>query len=206
MIAISPSLTVFVIVLLPITGYLIGKVGKSLKKTSVKGQEKIGILISVIEETLSGLRIIKAFTAEKYSFQKFLKVNKETSKIFVRMQRKRDLSSPMSEFLGVMVMVIILWFGGKVVISGESLSPEMFITYIVMFSQIISPSKSFTTAYFNIQKGLASLDRINVILGESSTISEKENADSIASFEKSIEFKDMSFSYDKIPTLRNITI
>jgi len=204
--AISPSLTVFVIVLLPITGYLIGKVGKSLKKTSVKGQEKIGILISVIEETLSGLRIIKAFTAEKYSFQKFLKVNTETSKIFVRMQRKRDLSSPMSEFLGVMVMVIILWFGGKVVISGESLSPEMFITYIVMFSQIISPSKSFTTAYFNIQKGLASLDRINVILGESSTISEKENADSIASFEKSIEFKDMSFSYDKIPTLRNINL
>lgn len=204
--AISPTLTVFVIVLLPVTGYLIGKVGKSLKKTSVKGQEKIGILISVIEETLSGLRIIKAFTAEKYSFQKFLKVNKETSKIFVRMQRKRDLSSPMSEFLGVMVMVIILWFGGKVVISGESLSPEMFITYIVMFSQIISPSKSFTTAYFNIQKGLASLDRINVVLGESSTISEKENADSIASFEKSIEFKDISFSYDKTPILRNINL
>jgi len=203
---ISPSLTIFVIVLLPISGYLIGKVGKSLKKTSVKGQAKIGMLISVIEETLSGLRVIKAFTAEKFSFQKFMKVNDDTCKIFIRMQRKRDLSSPMSEYLGIMVMVVILWFGGKIVLSGGSLGPEMFITYIVMFSQIISPSKSFATAYFNIQKGVASLDRINVILDETSTIPEKANPDRIKSFEKSIEFKDLSFSYSEVPTLKNINL
>jgi len=203
---ISPSLTIFVIVLLPITGYLIGKVGKSLKKTSVKGQAKLGLLISHIEETLSGLRIIKAFTAEKFSFQKFLKVNEETTNVFIRMQRKRDLSSPMSEYLGVMVMVIILWFGGKVVLSGDGLGPEMFITYIVMFSQIISPSKSFATAYFNIQKGLASLDRINIVLNETASITEKINPDEIKTFEESIEFKDLSFSYGNDPTLKNINL
>ena len=113
---ISPQLTLFVLVLLPVTGFIIGKIGKSLRRTSAKGQKKVGFLISIIEETLTGIRIIKAFTAERLTNLKFTKVNNETMHLFVKMLRKRDLSSPLSEFLGVMVMVVILWYGGNLVL------------------------------------------------------------------------------------------
>jgi subfamily B ATP-binding cassette protein MsbA len=205
MILMSPQLTIFVLILLPIAGFFIGKVGKSLKKISVIGQDSIGRLISLVEETLSGIRIIKAFTAEKRSAKKFDSANDTTMAIFVRLLRKRDMSAPMSEFLGVGVMVIVMWFGGKLVLDVDMiLAPEVFIAYIAIFSQIISPSKSFATAYYNIQKGAASLDRIADIMDAEETIKDLPDAKSISSFEGAIEYKKVCFSYEKAPVIRNI--
>ena len=207
MVLMSPKLTLFVFVLLPITGFLIGSVGKSLKKIAVIGQESLGRLVSIIEESLTGIRIIKAFTAEEKSFEKFSSANNYTMSTFIKMLRKRDLSAPMSEFLGVGVMVIVMWFGGKLVLdTTEVLSPEVFIAYIAIFSQLIAPAKSFSTAYYNMQKGAASLDRVNYILDEIESIKDIENAIPIKSFENSIEFNELSFSYDVTPTLKNINL
>ena len=207
MIFMSPELTLFVFILLPLSGYLIGIIGKSLKRTSSKGQERIGRVISVIEETLTGIRIIKAFTAEKKTKDRFDEENNSAMKLFVRMLRKRDLSSPMSEFMGVVVMVVIIWFGGQLVLDVENpMDAKLFITYLFFFSQIISPSKSFATAYYNVQKGAASLDRVQVIMDAEEKIVEKPNAASITSFEKEIEFKNVSFAYNETPTLKNISL
>jgi len=207
MIIMSPQLSVFVLVLLPITGYIIGRVGKSLKKISAKGQAKMGQLLSVIEETLTGMRIIKAFTAEELSSKKFQLVNNSFRKLNIKMARKRDLSSPMSEFLGIGVLVIVMWFGGKLVLDADkAISAEVFIAYIAIFSQIISPAKSFASAYYNIQKGSASLDRIEEVLNAEETIKEKADAKAIKTFESEIEFKNVSFAYDTIPTLTSIDL
>jgi len=205
MIFISAKLTLFVFVLLPITGFIIGRIGKSLKETSAKGQEKMGGLISLIEEMLTGLRIIKAFNAEKVSTLNFRSLNEEYKKLMVRMYRKRDLSAPMSEFLGVAVLVVVIWFGGKLVLAeDESLGASAFIAFIAIFSQLIPPAKSFTTAYYNIQKGAASEERISVIMKAENIITEKPDAKPIADFTNEIEYRDVSFKYEKEEVLQNI--
>jgi len=204
---ISPQLTFFVLILLPITGLIIGRIGKSLRRTSATGQKKVGLLISLIEETLTGIRIIKAFTAEKLTNVRFTQVNDQTMKIFIKMLRKRDLSSPLSEFLGILVMVTILWYGGNLVLDADlGLGAEVFTAYILIFSQIIGPAKSFASAYYNIQKGAASLDRVDVILNEEITITDKPDAINLEKFEQEIEFVDLSFSYGDKPTLKNVNL
>jgi len=205
MIFMSYQLSIFVFILLPLAGLIIGRVGKSLKRTSVKGQIKIGQLTSLIEETLSGIRIIKAFCAHAFCNDRFRKANDSYMQIFTRMTRKRDLSSPLSEFLSIAVVCIVIWFGGRLVLKG-SIGAEMFIAYIVIFSQIIAPAKSFSTGYYNIQKGNASIDRINAILNEEIKITEKPNAISVSSFNDKIEFKNVHFSYDSEPVLNNINL
>ncbi|MBL0137260.1 MAG: ABC transporter ATP-binding protein [Bacteroidetes bacterium] len=198
MITISPQLSIFVFVLLPIAGLLIGQIGKSLRRTSAKSQAKMGVLLSTIEETLSGMRIIKAFTSELFSMEKFGKINDEYRRLMTRLYRKRDLSSPLSEFLGAIVMVVVIYFGGKLVLDGSSrLEPAMFIAFIVIFSQLIPPAKSFTEAYSNVQRGLASVDRINKILYAEVTIRDKEHALQISDFNHSVEYRDVSFAYHK---------
>lgn len=198
MIFISPQLTVFVFIILPIIGFLIGRVGKSLKRTSTKGKEKLGTLISTVEETISGLRIIKAFNAEKTISDKFGKINNEYTSIANRMYRKTDLSSPMSETLGTITLMIVMYFGGILVLKSETgLSASAFITYMVLFSQIIPPAKSFTQAFYNIQKGLASADRIFSILDAEETIKELPDAKSVNSFQHKIEYRNVSFAYHK---------
>lgn len=201
----SPQLTLFVFLLLPLAGLIIGKIGKSLKKTSVKGQQKIGELMSSVEETLSGLRIIKAFNAENFINKKFDKQNSEYHDLMTSMYRKRDLASPMSEFLGVTTMAIVLWFGGKLVLSHNStISASAFVGYIAIFSQIINPAKAFSSAFYNIQKGIASIERINKIIDAEETIKEIPNALSINGFNESIEFKNASFAYNDKYVLKNI--
>jgi len=198
MITISPQLSIFVFVLLPIAGLLIGQIGKSLRRTSAKSQAKMGMLLSTIEETLSGMRIIKAFTSELFSMEKFGKINDEYRRLMTRLYRKRDLSSPLSEFLGAIVMVVVIYFGGKLVLDGSSrLEPAMFIAFIVIFSQLIPPAKSFTEAYSNVQRGLASVDRINKILDAEVTIRDKEHALQITDFNHTVEYRDVSFAYHK---------
>ncbi len=203
----SFELTIVGIILLPIAGLVIGRLGKKLKMTSFRGQEKMGFLLSVIEETLSGLRIIKAFNAEPHFNNRFEKVNNTYARLQKKVHRRRYLAPPMSEFMGTVVMMTIMFYGGKLVLGGNpDLSSELFITYIIVFSQIINPAKSFSNAYFNIQKGLASMDRINTILKAEETIKEKENAKHISGFKYSIEFKGVHFKYNTEPVLRNINL
>lgn len=205
MIFMSPSLTLFVFLILPITGLIIGRLGKSLKKTSVKGQQRMGYLLSLIEESLGGLRIIIAFNAQKMVNDRFARANDNYKATFVSMTRKRDLSAPLSEFLGVLIVVVVIWFGGQLVLNNK-LGAEFFIGYIVMFSQIIAPAKAFSTAYYNIQKGKASLERINAILKVDDKIEEKPDAKPINSFNTAIEFKNLSFAYGNEPVLKNINL
>jgi len=196
MVLMSPELSIFVFVLLPVAGLLIGQLGKSLRRTSAKGQAQMGLLLSTIEETLGGLRIIKGFTAEVFSQKKFGKINEEYRRLMTRLYRKRDLSSPLSEFLGATVLVVVMYFGGKLVLGeAASLEPSVFIAFIAIFSQLIPPAKSFTEAYTNVQKGLASAERINVILDADITIRDKELSTSIADFNHAIEYRNVSFAY-----------
>ena len=162
MLIMSWEMTLFVFILLPIMGALIGKVGKNLKRHSWEGQTKMGEILALMEETLSGLRVIKAFNAESKMEHRFAEENESYRRIQNRLMRRRSLAHPMSEFLGTIVIVIILWFGGSLVLGeNASLTPEVFISYIALFYCIINPAKNLTNAYYSIQKGLAAMDRID---------------------------------------------
>lgn len=198
MLLMSWELTLFVFILLPIMGTLIGRVGKSLKRHSWEGQTKLGEILALMEETLSGLRIIKAFNAEGKMEDRFAEENETYRRIQNRLMRRRSLAHPMSEFLGTIVIVIILWFGGSLVL-GESaaLTPEVFISYIALFYCIINPAKNLTNAYYNIQKGLAAMERIDVILEAESSIREPEQLKELKEFREQIEYKGVTFSYNE---------
>jgi len=203
----SPFLTLFVLLLLPISGALIGKIGKSLRRNSAKGQAKLGLLISYIEETLFGLRIIKAFNTEHKIGERFYKENNAYNSLMIKVWRKKDLASPFSEFMATTVIMIIMWYGGNMVLSNEvTMLPQAFIAYLVIFSQIITPAKDLSTVYYNVQRGLASIERINVILNAEITINDKPNAKPIEKFEKEIEYKNLSFKYIEDYVLKNINI
>lgn len=198
MLIMSWQLTLFVFVLLPLMGLLIGKVGKNLKRRSWEGQTKMGEILTLMEETLSGLRIIKAFNAEKKMDGKFSSENEAYRRIQNRLMRRRSLAHPMSEFLGTIVIVIVLWFGGKLVLNHQSnLSAEGFIAYIALFYSIINPAKNLTNAYYSVQKGLAAMDRIDVILSAESTIREVEKPVRIDTFREAIEYRNVGFSYNE---------
>lgn len=207
MITINAKLTLFSFVLLPVSGLIIGRIGKSLKRTSSKLQIRMGELLSNVEETLSGLRIIKAFNAEKSTNEKFQGINEIYRNTMLRMFRKRDLASPLSEFLGALVMVILVWYGGNMVINPEvDFSGAEFIGYIAMFSQLLNPAKSLSTAYYNIQKGAASTERIEMVLNAEEKISELPSAEEINDFNQAIEFKNVNFAYEDAIVLNDINL
>ncbi len=207
MIYMSWSLTLFVFLLLPVVGYLIGRVGKSLKKPSMRGQNKMGELLSTIEESLSGLRIIKAFNAEKKIKEHFSKQNTEYYHIMNSLMWRRYLAHPMSEFLGTAVIVVILWYGGNLVLQqNSSLSPAGFITYLAFFYTIINPAKSFTTAVYAIQKGLASMERIDKVMLAENNIVDKENPQSVSKFTTQIEYNDVTFRYLEDDVLKKVNL
>jgi subfamily B ATP-binding cassette protein MsbA len=194
MFAISPRLTLLVLVTLPLSGLVIGRIGKALKRESKKVQELLGQLTTRLDETISGMRIIKSFTAERHLQEKFDEENEQHFNWSTRMLRRRDLSSPLAEFLGILVVVIILWLGGRMVFSGQ-IGPETFITFIVIFSQIISPAKAFSNAYYFIQKGLASMERIEeVVLAEQSSTYAK-GTNTVDGFSDAIRMDRVDFAY-----------
>lgn len=202
---ISPELTVFVVVLFPVAGFVIARIGKSLKKSSEEGQSKMGEILSNIEENIGGLRIIKAFRAEEIIQSQFEKNSDSYRKTMTKLLRKKDLSSPMSEFLSTIVLVCVMWFGGQLVLGSEnSLSPESFIGYIAIFSQIIPPAKSFTTAFYYIQKGSASSKRVMDILDTENSINDPKVAKG-KTFSKTLNFKQVSFKYDTQSVLKDIS-
>ena len=178
-----------------------------MKRQSKETQNRLAGITATIEETISGLRIIKGFNAIGYLNKKFNEQNNTYSRSLLGVHRKRDMSSPMSEFLSAIVVIIVLWFGGNMILDGESsLSAAGFISYVVVFSQIISPIKSFSQGYFNIKKGIASADRIFEILDADEVITEKDNALEIKDFNDEIYYKDVSFRYGKEDVLRDIDL
>ena len=167
----------------------------------------MGSLLSILDETLSGLRVIKAFSAEKLIGNKFFSMNKSLNDLRNKMAFRRDLASPMSEFLGVLALSCILWFGGRLVLGNSTgLSADGFITYIVFFTQIINPAKSLSTAFYNAQKGSAAIERIEHILQEPVVLADKPNAKQLTSFSNNITFKNVNFGYDDITILKDINL
>lgn len=201
----SPQLTLISFALMPVSALVIGFVGKSLRRTSSKGQKQMGELLSNVEETLSGLRIIKGFNAEKQSGDKFNEINKHYRNLANRMHRKRDLAAPMSEFLGSIVMIILVWFGGQLVFEG-SMSGEKFFGFVIVFSQLLRPIQGVSTAYTNIQKGAASLDRINEVLDTTNPITDPDKPATINGFNSSISYSNVTFKYADDIVLKNINV
>jgi subfamily B ATP-binding cassette protein MsbA len=201
----SPKLTLFAMILLPVSAIIIGRIGSSLKRASFSGQKILSDLMIIIEETLGGIKVVKAFHAEKSLKQKFHQQNDQFSMLGNSIFRKRSLSSPMSEFLGSIVIAIIMWFGGNLVLN-EQLDPEIFITYIAMFSQIISPAKAVSATYYNLQKGLASIERIEEILHTENNLKETTYPIRLSSFEHQIEIKNVHFKYQDHWVLKNIDL
>ncbi len=207
MIYMSWSLTLFVFVMFPIAGYIIGRIGKSLKKESRKGQHKMGEILSVIEEDLSGLRVIKAFNAEKAATARFESENESYFHIMNQLMWRRFLAHPMSEFLGTAVIIIVLWYGGQLILNNRSsLDAAAFIGYLVFFYNIINPAKAFSTALYSVEKGLASMERIDRILNTEATITEKPDAKPVSEFKSTINYEQVSFSYNSIPVLKQVSL
>ena len=207
MLLMSPTMTLFIFLVLPIAGIAIGRVGKSLKKVSREGQDKMGMILTVVEETLGGLRIIKAFNAEKKMNARFDEELHDYRRIMNRLMRRRELAHPLSELLGTIVIIIVVWFGGTLILSKNSeLSGPEFIAYIAIFYQIINPAKAFTQALYSIQKGLASMDRIDKVLLADVTIPEKTDAQKIATLKNSIEYRNVTFAYDEKIVLNNVSL
>jgi subfamily B ATP-binding cassette protein MsbA len=204
LIFLSPTLSLFLLVLLPLTGFIIGRVSRSLKKQSTTAQEQTGVIMSILDETLGGLRVIKAFNAEKVLRNKFFETNNFLNHVRNQILFKRDMASPMSEFLGVLVLSLILWFGGQLALSGKGLEGDAFITYIVFFTQIINPAKSLSTAFYNAQRGSAAIKRIEEILQAPIVVEEVSNPKILETFKNSIEFKNVSFFYEDVMILDHI--
>jgi ATP-binding cassette, subfamily B, bacterial MsbA len=203
----SYELTLFALALLPVSGWLIGRASRTLRSSSLLGQQNLGRLLSIVEETLTGLRIVKGFNAEEKMKAQFAQSNERYAKVFKRVIRKAYLASPISEFLATIVVMILLYVGGKLVLQGSgNMTPANLIVYLVVFSQIIQPAKNITTAYFAIQKGMASIDRIDQVLDAEETITEKVKAVSIAGFNDSIEFKGVWYAYNDEPVLKDINL
>lgn len=207
MIYMSWSLTLFVLVMLPFAGLLTGRIGKGLKKPSRRAQDKMGEILSTIDESLSGLTIIKAFNAEKKMEKRFAKETDDYYKTMNRLMWRNYLAHPVSEFLGTAVIIIVLWYGGRLILKNEGgMAPENFITYLVFFYSIINPAKAFSSAFYSIEKGMASVDRIDAILMAEDKIREKGNAISKADFNAGIEFRNVSFAYHKDIIIKNINL
>ncbi len=203
---ISVKLTLFVFILLPLAGLIVGRIGRSLKKHTNKAQSKWGEILSQMEETLTGLRIIKAFNAEGRVKKQFFALVDDIFHIKNKILNRRDLASPVSETLGVIILCGVLWFGGKLVLNGEILSGSSFIAYVALFSQIINPSKALSQAAYNVTRGNATLDRLNEILEAPLTVEEIANPIAIVSFKESIKFENVQFLYQDTTILKNINL
>lgn len=206
MILISWQLTLFVFILLPFAGYVMGQVGKKLKRRSLEGQQQWGALMSQIEETLGGLRIIKAFNAEKKIQDRFERANEQFRQTTTRVYRRQQMAHPMSEFLGTATIAVVLWYGGSLILSNNSsIDAATFIYYLVIFYSIINPAKDLSKAAYAIQKGLASMTRIDKILMAQSDINDPEQPEPVK-FTHAIEYRNVWFRYRNDWVLKGINL
>jgi subfamily B ATP-binding cassette protein MsbA len=207
MISLSPELSLFLLIFLPVAGLIIGRIGRSLKKVSTRVQEKLGDILSTIEETLGGIRVVKAFNAEGLQRGKFEDENEQLYRIKNRANRRRDLASPVSETLGILAVCCVLFYGGRLVLNKDfSLSATDFLTYIAIFTQIINPLKSFSAASYNIQRGAASIERIQTLISTEETVKEQAQPLPLTAFTTAIEFQQVGFAYQDTAILNNINL
>ncbi len=207
LLALSPQLTIFVVLLLPVSAFIIARVAKNLRSASREGQSKLGLLLSIMEESISGLRVVKAFNAEDRMKNRFEQLNKRFTAIMNRIYMKQYLASPLSEFLGTAVVVAIMIFGGTLVVTGNSgFSASTLIGYLLMFSMVINPAKHLSQAYYNIQKGLASVDRVMEMLNAEENMVNTANSSIIEKFKEEIQLSDVTFRYDHRDVLKNINL
>lgn len=206
LLVISWQLTLFTILFVPIMGWIMGKVGRKLKRKSKEAQSLWSDTMSQVEETLGGLRIIKAFCAEEKMNKRFDKINSDYRNQILRVNTRQQMAHPMSEFLGTVMIIIVLWFGGILVLNQQVLSGPTFIYYLVILYSIINPLKDFSKAGYNIPKGLASMERVDKILLAESDIKEKESPEHISSFDHTIEFRHVSFRYGEQWVLKDINL
>ena len=208
LLVLSWQLTIFVLVLLPIAGTVMGRVGKRLKRASLAGQNQWGLLMSNIEETLGGLRIIKAFNAENKVIARFHEGNQEYYRISRAVARRQSLAHPMSEFLGTITIAIVLVFGGTLIINGTSgMNAASFIYYMVIFYSIINPAKDLSKAMYSIQRGLASMERVDVILNAANPIQDPANPEVIDDLKGEIKYDNVTFGYNKdVPVIKNVSL
>lgn len=209
MIVLSPQLTLFLLIFLPVAGFILGRIGRTLKKQNTKVLEQFGKLFSTIEETLGGIRIIKAFNAEDKIQRKFREENHAMYVMKNKANRRRDLASPVSEALGITAVLCILWYGGRMVLGNDAsftLNAGDFLAYIAIFTQLIQPLKALSNASYNMQKGAASIERIETLVNEKVSIQDKPDASVLHEFKDSIELRNVSFGYEDNIILKNISI
>jgi subfamily B ATP-binding cassette protein MsbA len=203
---ISPQLTLFILVLIPMLGLVIGRVTKSLKRHSEEAAKKSSEALSTLEETLGGLRVIKAFNVEKRMREKFLKNNNELLHAKNHISYRRDLASPLSEVMGVILFTIVLYYGGRLVLQNQLLEASVFLGYLAIFYNIINPAKALSTSFSNMRKGAAAINRIEEILTAPVTVDDNPNGRQLATFNDRIEFRNVCFAYDDIVILDNISL
>ena len=206
LVIISPQLSLFLLILLPVTGLLIGRVSRKLKRQSEDAAIKLGEGLSILDETLGGLRVIKAFLAEKLLSTRFHNVNDELYKIRKKMGARRDLASPLTEVFGVMVLSTILYFGGRLVLADQGIEGGELLSYIALFAMVINPAKNISNSFFNIQRGAAALVRVEEVLSAPVVVDENPNGTQLTSFNDRIEFKNVVFSYDDAMILDNVNL
>lgn len=206
MINISWKLTLFVFVFIPVSGFIISKIGKSLKSKSAKAQQENGYLISVVEETLSGLKVVKGYNAENYFAKTFNDSINRLYKITNSIGKKNNLASPMSEFLGIIVISILLFYGGNLVLVDKSLDGELFIAYIALAYNILTPAKAISKASYQVKNGLAAAERVFEVLEVENTITDKHDAITLSGFGKEIQLKNIDFAYGKDPVLKDFSL
>ncbi|MBK9191348.1 MAG: ABC transporter ATP-binding protein [Crocinitomicaceae bacterium] len=205
----STELTLFSLILMPVSAFFISRIGKSLKRTSAKGQQQMGQVLSVIEESLGGVRIIKAFNAEKTAQKRLEKENDHHQNLMTRAFRKKELASPLNEFLGAAVLISIVWFGGKIILEKgggtSAMTGDEFIAFIIVFSQLLRPVSGIASGLAATSKGSASIDRINEILDLTEQIQDPKNPVQKNSFDRTVEFDHVVFAYADEPVLKNIS-
>lgn len=206
MLKISPELTLFVFVFIPVSGFIISKIGKSLKSKSTRLQEENGYLISVVEETLTGLKVVKSYNAEPYFQSIFLKSIGRLMGLDNAIGKKNNLASPMSEFLGIVVIAVLLWYGGHLVLVDKSLNGALFIVYLGLAYNILTPAKAISKASYQVKNGLAAAERVFEVLEVENTIEDQSDAIDKTTFDKAISLRNITFTYDEYPVLQNFSI
>ncbi|MCF3109473.1 ABC transporter ATP-binding protein/permease [Niabella sp. CC-SYL272] len=205
MVAISPSLSVFLLILLPATAFIIGRISRTLKKQSNAASLRVGDTLSILDETLTGIRIIKAFTAEKILNNRFVTLNNTLLGINKKMAARRDLASPLTELLGVVVLCVIIYFGANLILNGNALGPGDLISFIAIFAMMINPAKSLAASFFRVQEGAAAIERIEGLLTTPEKV-EDTGTKKLETFDEGIEFRNVSFAYNETPILKNVSL
>ncbi|MEX0986904.1 MAG: ABC transporter transmembrane domain-containing protein [Bacteroidales bacterium] len=207
LVATNWQLTIFVLLILPVSGLLIGRIARNLRKKSYRGQQRLGEVMSVIEETLTGLRIIKGFNGEKKMEVKFEGANNRFARLMKRVMRRRQMAAPLSEFMGTIVLMMLMSYGGWMVLADQNqMTSESLIFFLVVFSQVITPVKNFTNAYFSIQKGMASVDRVDELMDADERIVEVADPKPVDDFRDTIEFRNVTFRYEEEDVLKNVNL